>query len=108
MTFPTINGTLMNSDLSYLLVYANDVTNSWFGRGLILSFFLVVFIGGLMSQLSIQGRVRPDVMFLVSSFATLGLATILEMTSGILNFYYFILLLGLNVIGAIWVYLSPE
>lgn len=106
--YEQINGTLAGQDLSYLLIYANQVTHNWFGLFMVIGFFLVVFLGSLFSQFRFTARIRPDTSLLASSFATLGFASILEIKTGILNPVYFFFLIGLLILSIIWTALGDN
>lgn len=106
MTYEYINGTEMGDNLAYIFKYANDVTHQMFGLFMVIGFFLVVMITSVFAQFRFTGRVRPETSFLASSFVTLGFAVIIEQYSGILAPQYFFILIGLNIIGFIWVALS--
>ena len=108
MTYPTINSTLASQNLAYFFTYANEVTKDLFGLSIVIAFFLVVFISSIMFQLRFTSRVRPETSMLASCFATLGWATILEMYSGILSPIYFVIIIGLTILSAIWVALSQN
>lgn len=109
--YPALNGTLVGQDLTQLLIYANSVTSNTFGGfvfWIVVSFFLIVLIGSMLAQLRFTGRVRPEVSLLAASFSTLGVATILEMRTGLLNPFYFLFLIAVNIIAIIWVAMSTE
>jgi hypothetical protein len=108
MTYPELNGTQIGTDLGQLFVYANTVTHSWFGLIMTLSFFLVVFMGSIFAQMRFSGRVRVETSFLASSFVTLGFATILEQTSGILSPIYFYIIVIMNILGILLVKFSSD
>lgn len=108
MVYPEINGTLIGSDLSQIFVYANSVTHDLFGLVMVIAFYLVVLLGSIFMQLRFTARIRPEVSFLASSFATLGFATILEQVSGILSPVYFFMLIGITVLSILWVALSSD
>ena len=101
-----INGTEAGSDLSYFLVYANQVTHNLFGLFMVISFFIVIFIGSIFMQLRFRNTVKPETSLLASSFATLGFATVLQSTVGILNPLYFFGLIGIFIMALIWNILS--
>lgn len=108
MTYPSLNGTLVGNNLAELLVYANSVTHELFGLLIVIAFYLVVLLGSLVAQQRFTTRIRPEASFLASSFTTLGLATILEMYSGILSPIYFFVLIGLTILSFIWVAISSD
>jgi len=103
MTFPNINGTILSQDLSYLFVYANEVTNSVFGWVMVLGFFFVVFLGSLMFQYRFNPtNPNASTSFLASSFATVGWVVLLEQYSGILNPVHFVLVIGIFILALFW------
>jgi len=103
MTYPELNGTLVRDDLMELFVYSNVVTGGLFGLFITMGFFLVVFIGVMMSYISRGRDIEIEKCMLAASFATLGWATILEMSSGILNPVYFFVIIGITILSMIWV-----
>jgi hypothetical protein len=106
--YENINGTLAGNNINYFFLYANSVTHGWFVLMMIISFFLIVLISSLVMQLRFTSRIRFEVSLLASSFATLGLATIIEQFSGLLEPFYFFILIGLTALSFIWVALSSE
>lgn len=104
MVFPELNSTLVSNNLMELFVYANLVTHQMFALFIVVGFFLLTFIGGLFAQLKFGTReLRPQTSLLASSFVTLGFATILEMYSGVLNPFYFYVLISITILSIIWV-----
>lgn len=103
MTFNQLNGSAMGSNVNYIFIYANEVTGGLFVPMTVLSFFLVVLISSLIMQLRFTSRIRPEVSFLASSFATFGFAIIFEQMTGLLAPIYFIVTIGLTILGFIWV-----
>jgi hypothetical protein len=103
MTYSTFNGTLMGEDLTYIFSYANSVTYNLFGLMMVVAFFLIILISSFMMQLRFTARIRPDTSLLAASFATLGFATIISQTTGIIEPIYFFILLGLTLVSFIWV-----
>ena len=108
MVYEQINGTMMGSNLAYIFVYANQVTHQWFGFIMVLAFYLVVLLGSVFMQLRFTARIRAEVSFLASSFATLGFATILQQISGILSPVYFFMLIGITILSVLWVAISSN
>jgi hypothetical protein len=102
MTYESLNATQMGSNLAYIFVYANEVTNYWFGNLMVISFFIVVLLAGLFMQMRFKGYFRIDSSILVSLFVTLGFATIVEQYSGILEPTIFIILIGLTILAFLW------
>jgi hypothetical protein len=107
-TYPMINGTAMGSDLSYLLVYTNTITHGMAVPMMVLSFFLIVLIGSLIMQQRFTGNMRFETSLMAASFTTLGLATILEQTTGLLSAGYFIILIGITILSFILLALSSS
>ncbi len=100
--YALLNSTRVKENLAEIIIYANCVTNHWFALFLVISFFLAVFIGSLLMQFRFGGKfIRVETSFLASSFATLGFAIILETYSGILNPSYFVIILGMIILGII-------
>jgi hypothetical protein len=101
-----LNGTKTGSNILEIFIYANSVTHGFAVPAIVLSFFILVFVSSLMMQLRFAGRIRPEVSFLASSFATFGFAVILEQTTGLLNPVYFFLTIGATLLGMLWVFLT--
>lgn len=108
MAYPLMNGTAMSSDLSYVFVYANSVTNGFFGIGFCLAFFFIVLIGSASMQQRFSGGVRPEATFTVASWATLGLATIMITKNGILMMWQYFIFVGFALASTIWLVLKTQ
>ena len=108
MTYPYMNGTLIGSDLTQLFNYANSVTHDLFVPLMVLSFFIVITIGSIVMQLRFTARIKPEVSILAGSFSTLAFATILEQRTGLLSPLYFMLLIGITILSAIWVFIGTD
>lgn len=108
MTYESINGTLMGQDLMYLFVYANEVTSGFFGPLMVLSFFIIVFVSSMLMQYRFTTRIRPDTSLLAASFVTLGFATIIEQRTGIISPWFFVTIIGVTVLSAIWVFMGRD
>ena len=108
MTYPELNGTLVANNTAELFVYANLVTDGWFGLMITVSFFVVVLLGSLFMQLRMSGRIKPEVSFLASFFATFGWAIILEQYSGILNPIYFYWIVSGLILSLMWTAFSSK
>lgn len=109
MVFPEINGTLSSQNLAYFLVYANSVTNNIFGWVITFGFFFVVLLGSFAFQTRTNpSNPRFDTSLLASSFATVGWATILEQTSGILSPIHFFIVIGIFILSILWVAFSSN
>jgi len=104
--YPELNSTLVGSNVMETFIYANSVTGGWFAPITTLAFFLVVFLGSVFAQQRYTTQIKIEASLLVSCFATLGWATVLEMTSGILSPVYFFVIIGLTILSFIWVALS--
>lgn len=106
--YPPINGTLLNSDLGYIFVYANQVTGGLAIPIILLAFFLVVFLGSLFMQMRMTTRMRPEVSYLAASFATLGFTTIMASIVGINLTFWLWVSIVMTFIGVLWVMLTAE
>lgn len=108
--FPILNATNYNttSDLSQLLVYANDITQGLFMPSIVAGFFLVLFIGSALLQFRFTGRVRIETSFAAAAFSTFGLSVLLAGTTGLLNPIYVLISFAVAVIGAIWLYFTDD
>lgn len=106
MHFDPINSTMAGNNLAYFFVYANEVTNNLFGLLTVLSFFIITFVGSLSMQMKYRSQMKPDASLLASSFATLGFAILLEQYSGILNPYYFMVIISILILSLIWSVMS--
>lgn len=101
-----INGTLAGENVMYLFVYANQVTNGFAIPLITIMFFLIVLISSMMMQIRFTSRMRPEVSLLAASFATFGLAVILEQTTGLLSPVYFFITIGVTILSFMWVALG--
>jgi hypothetical protein len=108
MAYPNINGTLAGDNIMYLFVYADIVTNGYFGLFVVIGFFLTVLLSSLVLQFKFTGNIKFESSLLASSFSTLGFATILQQYSGIFNSIYFYVLIGLTILSFVWVALSTR
>ncbi|MCK9544861.1 MAG: hypothetical protein M0R03_22840 [Novosphingobium sp.] len=104
--YPELNSTLVGSNIMETFIYANSVTGGYFGLIITIAFFLVVFLGSVFMQQRFTTQIKIETSLLASCFATLGWATVLEMTSGILSPVYFFILIGLTILSFIWVALG--
>ena len=106
--YPLLNGTAMGSNLGYLLDYTNSITGGLAVPMMVLSFFLIVLIGSLLMQQRFTGNMRFETSLMAASFTTLGLATILEQTTGMLSAGYFVILIGITILSFILLALSSS
>ena len=102
MTYPTLNGSLMNDNFAYIFVYANSITHGFFMVFVVAAVFCVVLFTSIMMQLKTTGMVKPENSFAASCFATLGFAIIMEQVTGLLDAGYFITIVALTVLSVIW------
>lgn len=108
MVYESLNGTLVSGDLSQLLIYSNTVTSGWFGLFTLISFFIIVFISSMMFQIRTSREVKPSQTLLVTSFATIGFATLFEQVTGILSALHFAFLIGVFLLSLVWTLLSND
>lgn len=108
MTYPIINSTLTSEGLSYFFIYANIVTKGLFAPFLVVSFFLVVFISSIVMQLRFTAQLKIETSLLASSFATLGWVAILNIYSGILNVYYYLIVVAILILALIWNFITDN
>lgn len=106
--FPAINGTLIGNDLSQIFVYANSITHGLTVLFMVFGFFLIVLITSLIMQQRFSGNIRPETSFAAASFATLGLATLLEQRTGLLNPLYFVIIIAMTVLSVIWLIMNSD
>jgi len=106
--YPILNGTAMGSDLSYILVYTNTITGGWAILLMTIAFFMVVLLGSMFMQLRFQGRIKFEVHFAASSFATLGWCAILSTVNGLISPTYFLIFIGLSIMSVLWLLLSSD
>jgi hypothetical protein len=106
MTYQEINSTKMGNDLTYLFVYVNEVTHNLFTPMFVFAFFLVVLISSFVFQLKFNARIRPEVSFVASSFATFGLVLLLSQVNGLISPLIFIITLVVLIASFIWLILS--
>lgn len=103
MTYQYLNNTELNQSLMYIFVYANEVTHNLFMPFFVFGFFIIVFLSSLMFQLKFNARIRPEVSFLASSFATFCLTIILMQVNGLISPIIFVINLVITVVALIWV-----
>ena len=108
MTYPLINGTLVGSDLTQLIVYANNITYQLFSVGMLFAFFMIILIGGSIAQQRFGGIIKFEQSFAAASFSTFGLATILMMRTGALNLAWYFITIGLTIVAALWLYFGTD
>lgn len=108
MTYPDLSTVNATSDLSVLLVYANDVTQGYFGPLVLGAFFLIVLIGSLMAQYKFSGRIIPATSFAAASFAAAGFAIIMASVNGLINPIFVILTIVMSLVGVIWLVFSSD
>jgi hypothetical protein len=106
--YPYINGTQAGNNVMYFFTYANQVTSGLFVLFMVIAFWLVILVTSMVMQLRFTSRIRPEVSFLASSFATFGFAVLLEQFTGTLSPVYFIALLVLTALCFIWVVMSKD
>ena len=95
-----INSTAMGSDLTYLFTYANCITHGMAIPMICIAFFLITFIGSLITEQRLTGVMRPDNCLLASSFVTLGLELIfMQRDNGIFLLVVFGLTIGLFLLS---------
>jgi len=107
MVYPYMNSTLVGNDLSQILVYANQITGGAVSFWMVITFFLVVFIGSAMWSFRTTGRIKIEVHFAAASFANLGWVILLSSIVG--NFmqpYLIMASIGLAIAGGLWLFLS--
>jgi len=104
MAYEYMNATLMNSDLTYIFIYANSITNNLFGIFMVIAFFFIVLFGSILAQVRFSGgNIRPELSFLASSFATTGFCLILMQKNGIVHPVFFWVFFVITIISFIWV-----
>jgi len=104
--YPYINGTEAGNNVMYIFIYANSVTSGFAVPLFVVSFFLTILISSVLMQIRFTSRMRFEVSLLAASFATFGLAVILEQQTGLLNPVYFFITIGLTILSLLWVSLS--
>jgi len=108
MTYPVLNGTQIGNDLTQIIVYVNSVTSGWFVPSILFSFFMIVLISSSVLQQRYSGNIKFEQAFAASCFATSGLAILLMMKIGLLNFGTYMFLIGLNILAIMWLYLGSD
>lgn len=108
MTYPYLNGTLVGSDLTQLIVYANNITYQMFSPAMLFAFFMIILIGGSIAQQRFGGIIKFEQSFAAASFSTFGLATLLMMRTGALNIFWYLGTIGLTVLAALWLYFGTD
>ena len=97
-----LNSTAMRDDLTYLFVYADQVTGGLATPLICASFFLVVFLGSLAIQWRSTGTMKVDTSLLAASFVTIGFELIL-MQKGLVNGAIFGVTIALALLSFWWV-----
>lgn len=101
----TVNAT---SDLSNILVYANEITNGAFIPLVLAGFFLVIFFSSFFAQIRFSGVAKPDTSFAVAGFATFGMTVLFAAKDGLVSSSNFVISLAIAIIGAAWVFFSED
>jgi len=105
MVYANLNASALNNSLSYVFVYANQVTNGMWSILTVFGFFFLVLISSMVTQLKVSGGIRPETSFLASSFVTLIFALIIAQTVGLSMAWAVITFLAMTIIGLVWVML---
>ena len=108
MTYQTLADVNATTDVSNLLVYANDLTGGILMPLILLSFFIIICIGSFFMQMRFSGRGRFEMSFAVAGFATFGLGVLMSSKNGLLNPTYLIISLGAAILGVAWLYFSSD
>ena len=106
--YPALNGTLMGSDITYLFIYLNSITDGLFVPVSVFSFWFIIFVGSMIMQQRFTARIRPEVSLAASFFAVFGYATILMTRNGLLDTIWYLLIIALMVISLIWVVTASD
>lgn len=106
--YPDISTINATDDLSNIIIYANDLTGGVLSPLILLSFFIIIFLGSFFAQFRFSGRGRPEISFAVAGFATFGMAVLMSMKNGLLDWIYLLITLAVAVLGAAWLYFSSN
>ena len=107
-TYRTMADVNATTDVSEILVYVNEITNGWAMPSVLFALFMIVFIGGLFTQIRFKGAVRPEVAFVTAGFITVGLAVLMSLKDGLLLPRYLFTSFAIALLGIAWVYLSQK
>ena len=97
-----MNGTLIQSDLSEVLLYVNSVTSGMFIPMMIIFFFCVTLITSLIMQQRYTGSIKFETSLLAASFVTTGLSTLL-LINGLCDWWIPGMCAGIFILCIIWV-----
>jgi hypothetical protein len=100
--------TINNTDLSNILVYANDLSDGYLSPGTLMAFFMIIAIGSFFMQKRFTGRGRFELSFAAAGFSTTGMAVLMSLKEGLLDVQYLIISIIVSVIGAIWLYFQQD
>ena len=104
----TINATYGNTtDLTRILVYANDITDGFMGPMILFAFFMVALMGSYYAQIRFSSRGKIESSFTAAGFVTTGLAVIMSTVIGLLSLQWVLYSLVITILGVLWIYLSP-
>lgn len=101
-------GTINNTDLSNILVYANNLTDGYLAPMILAAFFIIVAVGSFFMQQRFTGRGRFELSFAAAGFVTVGFAVLMSLKEGLLPTHDLIISIVVAVIGAIWLYFSQD
>lgn len=104
--YPTLATINASNDISELFIYANELTGGLFMPLFLLTFFIVLFLGGCFAQQFFRGSIRLDFAYAAASFSTFGMAVIMSTRNGLLNITWLILSLVAFILGLVWLYMS--
>ena len=75
---------------------------------ILLFVFLVVFLGGITRQLVRSGTADYSAWAIIASMATLLPALLFSVSSGFIQLDWLIIVVGLNILCAIWFFLDKK
>ena len=92
--------------LQTLFIYVNDVTDGLFINLFLFALFLITMFGSFFSSKRLTGKGDMSISFAVAGYFTSGLALILSLITGMINIFTIIIVIGIAIIGTIWLWLS--
>ncbi len=80
----------------------------WLGALILMFVYLVVFLGGITRQKNKIGTADYSAWAIIASIATLIPALLLSVNGGYIQLDWLIIVVGLNILSAIWFFLDKK
>jgi hypothetical protein len=106
--YPTLASVNASTDVTNILVYANQLTCGVLSPMILFAFWCVVCFGSYFMQIKLTGFGRFQNSFAVASFLTFGLVCIMLLKTGLADTYTFLIILGVNVVAIMWLWLTSD